>query len=390
MAPEASAGTSTQDLIDAVATQVEARIDEIADTMLDRYRERIGSYKDAPPELLSDARDWARASTMIATGIVKGSLDVADFIEPLTDVGRRRAEQDFPLHDVLQANLIGAEVLWDIVWTLAPEDESDRLLIADVVMKATIELLQHAVTAVSNGYLEVEHARVADEEYDMQALVETLAGIRRADRRHQERAELRGVDLAALTWCLVSRSTHDDAAGHVRAMRREITGAAVGRIGRTIIAYLPGDEVPHPGVGPTGVAPAHDPVRGYQHARASLDVALHLKRDHVLYEDVVPLAMLLGGPAEDREAFVQAQLGPLLGEAMGDDLVRSLQTFYSCGQSVAAAARELFVHRHTLEYRLQRIESLLGRDLKAPQERLLLELALSIRQGGDATTRGAP
>ena len=111
-------------------------------------------------------------------------------------------------------------------------------------------------------------------------------------------------------------------------------------------------------------------MRGYEHARGSLDVATHLKRESVFYEDVVPLASLLGGPADDLEAFVQAQLGPLLGDPMAEDLVKSLQTFYSSGQSVAAAARELFVHRRTLEYRLQRIEALLGRDLKGPRRSL--------------------
>jgi DNA-binding PucR family transcriptional regulator len=89
--------------------------------------------------------------------------------------------------------------------------------------------------------------------------------------------------------------------------------------------------------------------------------------------------MILGGPAEEREAFVRAQLGPLLADQMGEDLVRSLDAYYAAGNSVAAAARDLYVHRHTLEYRLQRIETLLGKDVKAPEHRLLLELALAIR-----------
>ena len=389
MPPPSSSGTSTTDPIALVASEIESRLDEIAETMVERYRARIGSYKDASPEVLSDAREWARASASIATGIITGSLDVRDFIEPLTDVGRRRAEQDFPLHEVLQANLIGAEVLWETAWSLAPDNPTDRQKIADVVMKGTMELLQHAVGAVSNGYLEVENARVADEEYDMQALVETLAGIRKADRRHEMRAEQRGIDLEALKWCVVAQSSHDDAGSQVRSLRRMYPGAAVGRIGRTIIGYFPGDPAPPLEVEPRGIAPARDPITGYTHARASLDVALHLDREVIAYEDVVPLAMILGGPAEDREAFVQAQLGPLLTESAAEDLLRSLQTFYSAGQSIAAAARELYVHRHTLEYRLQRIETLLGRDLRSPQERLLLELALAIRQGGHKE-RGAP
>lgn len=382
MSPVEMGDVPDRDVIDDVAAGLRARVDMVADTMVKRYRTRLESYMDASPEVLADAREWAKGSAQVASGIITGSLDVEDFIEPLTDVGRRRAEQGFPLHDVLQANLIGAEVLWETVWAIAPEDEHARVQVASVVMKGTIDLLQHAVSAVSNGYLEVENARVADEEYDTQAVVETLTGIRTPDRRHQERAESLGIDLTQLAWCVVAQASDASEGAQVRTMRRNSPGAAVGRIGRTIIAYLPGSDRPHPEPTPAGVANARDPVRGYVQARGSLDVAMHLNQECVFYEDVVPLALILGAPAEDRDAFVHAQLGPLLGDPMADDLLKSLHAFYSSGQSIAAAARQLFVHRHTLEYRLQRIETLLGRDLKAPQDRLLLELALAIRQSG--------
>ena len=385
MRAERPTDTTRHDPIAEVAAGLDARLETVADTMVKRYRTRMESYMDASPEVLADIREWAKGSAVVSAGIITGTLDVQDFIEPLTDIGRQRAEQGFPLHDVLQANLIGAEVLWEAVWDIAPDNETDRLLIADTVMRGTMDLLQHAVSAVSNGYLEVEQARVADEEYDTQAVVETLAGIRAADRRHEERAEALGIDLTALSWCVVARSSHEDAGSHVRTIRRDNPGSAVGRIGGTIIAYLPNSERPRPDVTPAGIAGARDPVRGYVHARGSLDVAVHLNKEHVYYEDVVPLALILGGPAEDREAFVQAQLGPLLTDPMAEDLLKSLQTFYSSGQSIAAAARALFVHRHTLEYRLQRIETLLQRDLKGPQDRLLLELALAIRHGADSS-----
>ena len=380
MAGRVKPAASTSDVVAEVAATVMGRLDPIANTMIERYQERIDYYQDAPEDILEDAREWAKASITIATGIITGALDIKDFIDPLTDVGRRRAAQGFPLHDVLQANLIGTEVLWETVWALAPDDPADRAQIASVMMKATIELLQHAVTALSTGYQEVAHGLVADEEHDMQTITETLAGIRKPDKRHEERARLRGVDLAAIRWCLVSRSSHEDAGLDVRSLRRSFDGSAVGRIGQTIIAYLPGDDLPKTPVKPVGAARANDPERAFKRARATLEVAIHLGRDCVCYEDVVPLAMILGGPTEERDAFVQAQLGPLLRDPLGEELVKTLAAYYAAGQSVAAAARELYVHRHTLEYRLQRIGELLGRDVRANDDRLLLELAIAIRR----------
>lgn len=372
-------GGEKRDPIEEVAASIQARIDSISETMVQRYRERIETYADAPPDVIADAREWAHLSIEVTIGIITGRLSAQDFIEPLTDVGRRRARQGFPLRDVLQANLIGAEVLWETMWAVAPDDAELSLQIAKVATTSTMDLLQQAVTALSNGYLEVESARVADEEYDMQALVETLAGIRQPDRRHEERAELRGVDLTELRWCVVAQTDSDEIGELVRSLRIDNPDAAVGRIGHTIIGFFPGEVAPKPMVSPAGIALAHDSVRGYKRARATLEAAIHLGEDFVFYEDVVPLAMILGGPAEERSAFVRAQLGSLLDDQMGEELVKSLDAYYAAGQSIAAAARNLFVHRHTLEYRLSRIETLLARDIRSPNDRLLLELALAIR-----------
>jgi carbohydrate diacid regulator len=59
--------------------------------------------------------------------------------------------------------------------------------------------------------------------------------------------------------------------------------------------------------------------------------------------------------------------------------LRSLEAFFANGQSIAAAARALHVHRHTLEYRLERITALLG-DVREPGRGPFLELALALRR----------
>jgi len=44
------------------------------------------------------------------------------------------------------------------------------------------------------------------------------------------------------------------------------------------------------------------------------------------------------------------------------------------------AARELFCHRHTLRYRIRRIEQLTGRDLSSARDRIEFWLALKARE----------
>jgi hypothetical protein len=365
------------DLVLQAADTLESRVDAIADEMLAAYKERIESYAEASDEVIEDAREWASGSVMVATGIVRGELSASDFYEALRDVGRRRAEQGFPLHDVLLANLVATEILWSKVMALAPDDPAAKVELQNTFVRASVLLLQQAVTGLSAGYLEVEEARVADEEHDMQVLVEALAGLRKPDRRHEERAERRGIELTSLRWCGVMRIDGD--VGHqVRMLRRHWPTAPIGRVGSKVIAFLPGEAPPDLDVAPVGLASVVDPSAAYGRASAALEVAIHLDRPRALYEEVVPLAMVLAGPQEDRRAFVNSQLGPLLKDPLGTELLKSLQAFYGAGQSVAAAARDLYIHRHTLEYRLSRIEEALGRDIRASHTRMLLELALTL------------
>jgi GAF domain-containing protein len=62
----------------------------------------------------------------------------------------------------------------------------------------------------------------------------------------------------------------------------------------------------------------------------------------------------------------------------GGNLLPTLRTFLATGMSVTAAARELHVHAHTVQYRLGKVEELSGLSLRNCEERLTLELSLRI------------
>ena len=80
--------------------------------------------------------------------------------------------------------------------------------------------------------------------------------------------------------------------------------------------------------------------------------------------------------------FCDALLGPLeQGEGhYGGELVRSLEAFIECNGQWEAAARRLFCHRHTLRYRIRKIEELTGRDLGSARNRIEFWLALRGRE----------
>jgi PucR family transcriptional regulator, purine catabolism regulatory protein len=84
------------------------------------------------------------------------------------------------------------------------------------------------------------------------------------------------------------------------------------------------------------------------------------------------------------ELFCDAVLGPLEAHdrASHSHLCRSLEAYIEANGRWADAAARLFVHRHTLRYRIGRIEELTGRDLANAQDRLEFWLALKAREVG--------
>ncbi|MHB8646400.1 MAG: PucR family transcriptional regulator [Thermomicrobiales bacterium] len=81
-------------------------------------------------------------------------------------------------------------------------------------------------------------------------------------------------------------------------------------------------------------------------------------------------------------AFSDEVLGGLLAydEKRGGGLVQTLEAYLDLGGGMQEIADRLYIHRNSLIYRLRRIEELTGHILADPHDRLLLHLALKVRQ----------
>ena len=101
------------------------------------------------------------------------------------------------------------------------------------------------------------------------------------------------------------------------------------------------------------------------------------------YRDLGSFQLLLS--LQDSDAlrlFCESLLGPIeTGEGhYGGELMRSLEAFIECNGQWEAAARRLYCHRHTLRYRIRKIEELTGRDLASARDRIEFWLALRGRE----------
>src|SRR4029079_7873588 len=113
------------------------------------------------------------------------------------------------------------------------------------------------------------------------------------------------------------------------------------------------------------------------HGRGEANAAL------ATYRDLGSFQLLLS--LQDSDAlrlFCESLLGPIEhGEGhYGGELMRSLEAFIECNGQWESAARRLYCHRHTLRYRIRKVEELTGRDLGSARDRIEFWLALRGRE----------
>jgi purine catabolism regulator len=101
------------------------------------------------------------------------------------------------------------------------------------------------------------------------------------------------------------------------------------------------------------------------------------------WRDLGAFTLLLS--IQDDEAlglYCESVLGPIEkgDEEYGGELLRSLEAFIEQNGQWERAAREVYCHRHTLRYRMRKVEELTGRDLSRAHDRIEFWLALRAKE----------
>ena len=126
--------------------------------------------------------------------------------------------------------------------------------------------------------------------------------------------------------------------------------------------------------------------RAFHEARCALEATAMANGhtpDVASHRDLGAFTLLLSLQDDDAlRTYSENLLGPISeGEGeYGPELLRSLEAFIERNGQWERAARDLYCHRHTLRYRIRRIEELTGRDLSQAQDRIELWLALRARE----------
>jgi purine catabolism regulator len=292
-------------------------------------------------------------------------------------------------------------------WLVAVKDrgglaEFDRLVLHQAVTVVALELLRRRVADDTERRLagDILTAMVSGE----------LAGAELA-RRLEPFGLRERVGVLVLTPPRSVKGSVED--GLTTAMRDELPGGLAAGTGRFSCALLPlargesdeelfalaervrarasraaGLELP---AGAGRAVAAADLRRTFHEARCALEAqALSGAANGdgapgmlATFRDLGSFQLLLSLQDDDAlRLFCDSILAPIeQGEgAYGGELIRSLEAFIECNGQWERAARQLYCHRHTLRYRIRRVEELTGRSLDSARDRIDFWLALRGRE----------
>jgi PucR family transcriptional regulator, purine catabolism regulatory protein len=157
------------------------------------------------------------------------------------------------------------------------------------------------------------------------------------------------------------------------ALAREVRGELAGRFGEVRAAA-------------SRVAATHSLRLAFHEARCALE-AVRLRDgdapEVASYKDLGAFQLLLSLQDDDAlVSYCRGVLGPVEhGEGdYGEELLRSLDVFIEHNGHWEKAANALYCHRHTLRYRIRRVEQLTGRDFSRARDRIEFWLALRGRE----------
>lgn len=127
---------------------------------------------------------------------------------------------------------------------------------------------------------------------------------------------------------------------------------------------------------------AHDPTEFHQSfsdaVRTSEVVTALGAHEHVsFYDDWYMHMLLLQEPKAELREHMDHVLAPILDN---EELVETLANYLTFGESLKTTSERMFIHVNTLKYRLARISELLKCDLKDPNVRFRLRMAITIER----------
>ena len=124
-----------------------------------------------------------------------------------------------------------------------------------------------------------------------------------------------------------------------------------------------------------------DIAQSYQEAKLALEVGkvFYAERETISYGRLGIGRLIYQLPMSLCDMFIKEVFGDKIPEILEDEeSMSTINKFFENNLNISETARQLYVHRNTLVYRLERIEKIIGLDIRKFDDAMTFRIAVMV------------
>lgn len=167
----------------------------------------------------------------------------------------------------------------------------------------------------------------------------------------------------------------------IKALKEDSSGEALQKIADTIVAMLNTEALLNVKVAyGTVVQELKDVSKSYKEAKMALEVGkiFYAEKDVASYSALGIGRLIYQLPVNLCKIFVEEIFGDNVPNDLDEETLNTLNKFFENNLNVSETSRQLFVHRNTLVYRIEKIQKATGLDLRSFDDALTFKIALMV------------
>ena len=167
----------------------------------------------------------------------------------------------------------------------------------------------------------------------------------------------------------------------LKALEQDVDAQAMESIANTIVDMMNTESMLNVTVSyGQVVSELKDVSKSYKEAKMALEVGkiFYAEKNVVAYNRLGIGRLIYQLPANLCRMFIQEIFGENMPYDLDEETLNTINKFFENNMNVSETSRQLFVHRNTLVYRIERIQESTGLDLRCFDDALTFKIALMV------------
>ncbi len=122
----------------------------------------------------------------------------------------------------------------------------------------------------------------------------------------------------------------------------------------------------------------------FDEARSAINIGrtYHPKQQIFIYRKMLLERFLSGVPDDMSTSFHQMMFNRKTARLFNDEMIHTIEKFFENSLNLSETARQLYIHRNTLVYRLDKVQRIIGLDLRAFDDAVTFKLMMLLGKTG--------